>query len=103
MSTVLMVTLDAINGKPAGAEIEVSEREAKQLEDRHLAKRATEIRDNKMRAEPSNKAHPADPSVAAGGGSRSSASPAARVSAKKTAAKSASGSTATRRRAASSR
>lgn len=93
MSLVKMVTLDTINGKPAGAEIEVSEREAKQLEDRRLAMRGTD-RENKMRAEPENKANP---SPAAGKGSKLSASPAARASAKKTPVRSASGKTATRR------
>lgn len=95
---VKIICLEPINGHQAGVELEVSEREAKQLVGKRLAKMAVEP-SNKMAEQGENKANP---SPAAGAARRSSASPAARASAKTTSKPSPAGKTSTRRRAGSS-
>jgi hypothetical protein len=87
MSDVTVIAVEPFNGYARGAEVTVSDREAKQLIDKKLAKMKGPA-SNKMKVAPENKANP---SPAAGRARTSSASPVARASAKKTATKSAAG------------
>ncbi len=89
MTTVKVTAIEPFNNHRPGDVVEVTEREAKQLVDKRLAKMAVEP-SNKM-APDAERGNKANPSPAAGEASRSSASPAVPASAKTTAKKSAGG------------
>lgn len=87
MARVKVVAIEPVNAHRVGDEFEVSEREARQLEEKGLVKMLGDVQ-NKMAPAPVNKANP---SKAAGEATKSSVSPAARVSVSKTARKSVGG------------
>jgi hypothetical protein len=76
MSLVKIIAIEPFNGLQPGQALDTSEREAKQLIDRGLAKMAVTVA-NKMAVPVPNKANP---TRAAGAAQRSFASPAAPVS-----------------------
>jgi len=103
MSLVTLIAVEPCNGHNPGEDFQATEREAKQLLQRRLARMAVGS-SNKMLPPPANKQNP---SLAAGGAPLSSASPAAPASVQTTAQTSTAGArvarkTAPRKTAASS-
>jgi len=87
MSKVKVTAIDSVNGFNPGEQFEVSEREARQMEEKGLVKMLGAVQ-NKMAPAPANKANP---SKAAGEAPKSPASRAAQASKKTTAKKSVAG------------